>query len=266
MFTRWVEARQLAADLLVHFSKGTDAANRAVMADTDEASSAFAREAGEEAQAVDAGLDRLEALLRDLHYSDELGLTAELRKEFAKYRALDHEILGLAVENTNLKAQRLCFGPAAEAADALRDALAWATSHVPARESDWHARALATSALLAVREIQVLQAPHIAAADDATMTELEKQMATLEASARSALRDLAGTSGPERRASIDAANAALDRFMGIHAQVIALSRRNSNVRSLALSLGQKRDLAAECESTLRALADRLAQHEFTGTR
>jgi hypothetical protein len=37
------EARQLASDLLVQFTKASDAANRAVMADTDEASVAFAR-------------------------------------------------------------------------------------------------------------------------------------------------------------------------------------------------------------------------------
>ena len=42
---RRFEARQLTADLLVQFTRGADAANRAVMADTDEKSAAFAREA-----------------------------------------------------------------------------------------------------------------------------------------------------------------------------------------------------------------------------
>ena len=39
-------AQKLSADLLVQFTKAADAANRAVMADTDEASVAFAGEAG----------------------------------------------------------------------------------------------------------------------------------------------------------------------------------------------------------------------------
>ena len=39
------EVRRLSADLLIQFTKATDAANRAVMADTDEASIAFASEA-----------------------------------------------------------------------------------------------------------------------------------------------------------------------------------------------------------------------------
>ena len=43
--------------------------------------------------------------------------------------------------------------------------------------------------------------------------------------------------------------------MGVNAEIVVLSRRNSNVRSLALSLGQKRMLTAGCEETLRALQD-----------
>jgi hypothetical protein len=41
------EARQLSADLHVQFTRAADASNRAVMADTDEASVAFAHEAEE---------------------------------------------------------------------------------------------------------------------------------------------------------------------------------------------------------------------------
>src|SRR3954471_2247087 len=40
---RLVEARGLAADLIVQLTTASDAANRAVMADTDDASVAFAR-------------------------------------------------------------------------------------------------------------------------------------------------------------------------------------------------------------------------------
>ena len=54
--------------------------------------------------------------------------------------------------------------------------------------------------------------------------------------------------------------------MAIHAEIVTLSRRNSNVRSLALSLGRKRTVTAECEDALRALEQALATHEFTATR
>ena len=262
--TRLYDAHRLTAELLVHFTKAADAGNRAVMADTDADSVAFARDARQETQAVEADLDKLQALVRGLELADELKLLAEFRKVFAKYRALDDEILELAVENTNLKAQRLSFGAAREAADVVRAALD-AVTNAASEKDACRARALSATAALAVSEIQVLQAPHIAAADDAVMTALEQRMATLEANARSTLQELAGVA-PGLQSGSDAASAALGRFMNINAQIVALSRRNSNVRSLALSLGQKRTLAAACEEGIQALRARLEKRTFTGTR
>ena len=117
-----------------------------------------------------------------------------------------------------------------------------------------------------MREIQVVQAPHIAEADDEAMTGMEKRMATAEGVARGALEALATVVPPGSRPQVAAAVAALDRFMAVNAEIVVLSRRNSNVRSLALSLGQKRMLTAQCEETLRALQEALAKRAFGGTR
>jgi hypothetical protein len=54
--------------------------------------------------------------------------------------------------------------------------------------------------------------------------------------------------------------------MGLNAQIVTLSRRNTNVRSLALSLGQKRMVAAACDDSLRALQDTLSKRGFSATR
>lgn len=262
---RLVDSRRLAADLLVQFTKAADASNRAVMADTDEASITFAREAEQATQAVEKDAAALAPILAGLGYSNETRLLQEFNRRFAEYRALDRKILDLAVENTNLKAQRLSFGSAQETAEAFRDSLS-TIAPVDAAKDSWRAKALAAKAVAAVREIQVLQAPHIAEADEAVMTRIEKQMATEEAAARSALANLRTVAQPASQPQLDAATAAFDRFMGINAQIIELSRRNTNVRSLALSLGQKRTLTAACEDRLHALQDALAKREFTATR
>jgi hypothetical protein len=261
---RLTDARRLTADLLVQFTKAADAANRAVMADTDEASVAFAHEAEQATAAVQMDIDALGPILQGLNYSNETRLLDEFVSRFAKYREIDRRILDLAVENTNLKAQRLSFGPAQEAADAFRDSLKAVAAAVPA--NTWHVEALVASAVATVREIQVLQAPHIADADEAVMTRMEKQMATSEAAARTALETLATLVQPASRPRLAAATASLDRFMSLNAQIIALSRRNTNVRSLALSLDQKRAIIATCEESLHALQDALAKRGFTGTR
>jgi hypothetical protein len=261
VLTRLMEARRLAAELLVSFTKSADAANRAVMADTDEASTAFAHEAQEQSQQVQRDLEQAAGVLQGLGYSDETELLKGFREAFTKYRELDREILALAVENTNLKAQRLSFGPAHAAANALRDSLG-----AVAAKDQCRASALAAKATLAVREIEVLQAPHIAASEDTVMTDLENQMAALEASARSALQELDSMGTPELHAAVATANKLLTDFMAVNAQLVTLSRRNSNVRSLALSLGQKRTLTATCEGDLRALNDRLTKRDFAATR
>lgn len=259
---RLMEARRLAADLQVQFAKVVDSGNRAVMSDREDASVAFAREAEQETQLVQQDVVKLTPLLTDLGYSSEGQLLQEFQRQFSEYRALDATILGLAVENTNLKAQRLSLGPAQEAAEEFRAALEPVVRTTPAQAS-WRAAALAATAIAAVREIQVLQAPHITEADDAAMTRLEQRMTMSERSAREALQSIGGLpGGPTGR--VVAATAALDKFMSVNAEIVRLSRRNSNVRSLALSLGQKRNLSARCEEALRSLQDALERRDLSG--
>lgn len=259
------EARALSSDLRVQFTKTADAGNRAVMADADEEAMAFSREAEEAMQAVQKDIAALGPLLMALRYSAETGLLDEFGAQFAEYRTLNQEILGLAVENSNLKAQRLSFGASQQAADAFGGALD-AVRRSATGADRWRVEAAAAMAVAAVREIQVLQAPHIAEAQDAAMTRMEKQMASSEASARLELKTLAGLTPSAIRPQLTAAAAALDRFMGINGEIVGLSRRNSEVRSLALSLGQKRMLTARCEDTLRVLDDTLGKRSFSGTR
>ena len=258
------QARQLSADLFVQFVKAADAANRAVMADTDDASVAFARESAQATAAVQRDTAALDPILAGLGYANEIRLLQEFEARFAKYHELDRTILDLAVENTNLKAQRLSFGSAQEAAEAFRNALEAVAPAAPA--DTWRVHALVAAAVAGVREIQVLQAPHIAESDEAAMTGMEKRMATEEVAARSALATLANLIGPASQPRLAAATAALDRFAAVNIQILGLSHRNTNVRSLALSLDQKRPLTTACEESLRALQEALAKRGVTSGR
>ena len=73
---------------------------------------------------------------------------------------------------------------------------------------------------------------------------------------------LLSSAGPQ----LAAAKSAFDRFRTMNAEIVRLSRRNTNVRSLALSLGRKRTVTAECDDQLRALDEALSKHEFSATR
>lgn len=257
-------ARELAADITVQFTMASDAANRAVMADTDDASVTFAKESRGSTAAVEKDVAQLHATLTALGYGDEERLLSDFSGNFARYRRLDDSVLGLAVENTNLKAQRLAFGPAEDAANAFREALKGLKPAV-ASES-WHVDALATGAVLTVREIQVLQGPHIANADEAVMTRMEQEMATSENAARKALADLRPLVAPASRTKLEAAAAALTKFLDLNTQLVALSRRNTNVRSLMLSLDEKRKITLACLDNLHALQVALGKRGYTGIR
>jgi hypothetical protein len=55
-------------------------------------------------------------------------------------------------------------------------------------------------------------------------------------------------------------------IISVNEEIVVLSRRNTNVRSLELSLGRKRKVTAECQDALRALEEALAKHAVSATR
>ncbi len=265
VLTQLSEARRLASDLQVQFAKATDASNRAVMSDADEDSKAAVGEAEQATQQVIRDVEQLRAVLMSMRYSEELKLLDAFTKRLDDYRKIDAEILPLAVENTNAKAQRLSFGPAADALKEFRAALDATVKAAPV-DARPRLELLAARAAEAVLDIQVLHAPHIAEPEDEPMTRMEERMAASETRARTALTHMQGMLPPASRSQLTAAMRALDTFMKIHAEIITLSRRNSDVRSLALSLGRKRMITAQCDDRLRALQESLAKHSVAATR
>jgi hypothetical protein len=261
--TMLVDARRLASDLHVHFSRAVDESSQAVMADTDAEATAAAQAAEKATAAVTKDAEDLRPLLESLQFADETKLLQSFNIRFGEFRRLVAEILPLAVQNTNIKAQRLAFGPAREAADAFVSALEKLSGGA---KGDPRADALAARAEAAVREIQAIEPRHIAEAEDNTMTRMEDSMRAADARARTALESLRRLNPPGAAESLTAAQSALDRFSGTSREIIALSRQNSNVRSMALSLGTKRRLAAQCDDLIRQLEDALAGHDFAPTR
>jgi len=257
---RLQDARQSSAESLLQFAKIAEAGNRVVMADNPDAAAIAGKDLNVATEAVTRHTAVLAGDLKELSYGREAALLEEFQKQFADFRALDREITALAELDTNLKAQRLSFGAAQEAADALRDSLATVVQKSPG--DDWRIRALAAEVLSSVREVQALQAPHIAEPDDAIMTRLEERVGRARSSAQKTLGALANVARADSKAAVRDAASALDRFFTVHDEIIKLSRRNSNVRALALALGRRRTLAAVCDEQLRAVQEELAKRDI----
>lgn len=259
---RVVEARALATALHHAFTRSIEAGNRAVMAGDDAAAADAANESREAMAAVDRHDKTLREALQSLGYHTELKRLDGFAPRFAEYRRLMDDTLVLVLENTNVKAQRLAFGPATEAAEAFHAAVESAAKGA-AGAAGCCAGEQAARAWAAVLEIRALHARHIAEADEAEMSRMEAQMSASAGAARAALRELART--VPGSAALVPARSALDRFMTVQEEIIDLSRRNSNVRALAMSLGRNRTVAAECEAALQAVEDALAGRESRAT-
>ena len=266
VLTERVEAARLVSALHLEFTKANEAANRAVLSDMDNTSAEAAKESTDAIALAGQYLQQLRPVVSSLGYADEVKTLETFSQRFAEFQTLEEEILPLAVENTNLKAQRLSFGAGQDAADAFSKAVRAAVARASGSQE---AAATGERSVAALLQVQVLQARHIAEPDEAAMSKMEAQMREWEDVARKGLarlRELKPAAAAGSGGTLDEAGAALDRFMSTNREILELSRRNSNVRSLALTLGRARVVSAACEDQLRTLEASLQTHAFQATR
>ena len=261
------EVIEVISRMRINLLKSTDLEKGAVMAITDEESRTLAEQSRKSADAVERDYDGLKVLIDAAKIDKEIKLMKEFSDNWNNFRVIDRELLSLAVENTNIKAANLSFTAAAQATANIERLLS-ELMDVP--KSD-HERAqtarLAYQAVTAVFMIYSLEAPHINEAEDEKMDELENLMAANEKKARNALTDLSRLIDQHGRTIFNDVSSAFSKFMEVHKEVIRLSRMNTNIKSLQLSLGRKRKVAAQCEEILNSLQDAVQSgRSFKATR
>lgn len=254
----------LVGQIQVALASASEAEKSAVLASTDQESQAFADQARAATREVEREREELAKLLASGGTKAERDLLGQFSEAFAKLEQVDEEVLGLAVKNTNLKAYSLAFGPAAEAGAEFDAALTRVVAKGPGAPDAARVQASAFIARLAVLRIQVLFAPHIAEESDAKMDQLEASMAREEAQVRQSLAGLAGVPRLQGSADLAAATSSFARFGEVKARILGLSRENSNVRSLALSLNQKRKALQVCLEALGALRQAILDEPIAG--
>ena len=112
-FERSVQQLQFIQAMSRDLLASAEAEKSAVMAETDEASQAFAEQSIQASHNVEKARRELEQLLGGNR--QEAHLFREFSRCWDKLQEIDREVLSLAVQNTNLKAFRLSFVPAAAA-------------------------------------------------------------------------------------------------------------------------------------------------------
>lgn len=264
---RALQARKLdlVAQMRLGLASASEAEKSAVMAITDEDSQTYADQARAAAAQVEQEHKELAELLAKDGTPAETDFLAQFSKVFADFQQIDDDLLALAVSNTNIKAYSLAFGPAADAITDMDGAL----SRLVAKSADFpEARTvalLAFGAQSAALRIQALLPPHIAEESDSKMDALEARMSAQDREVHKDLDGLAAVEKLRGDSDLETAVSGYARFSEIRARILVLSRENTNVRSLSISLDQKRKVMFLCQDALAALRHAILQEPIAGS-
>ena len=253
----------LVSRMQVNLASASEAEKNAVMAAADD-SKAFADQARAASAEVERGYRELDGLLKSSDMPGERTLLEQFAQSFGEFRRIDSELLTLATKNSNLKAYGLAFGPAAHAMGEMHDALSGLIAAKGKSAEAAKISLLAFRAQTSALRIQALLAPHIAEEREEKMDLLEASMGKEEAQVHQALDALKAIPRLSDDKDLSSAVASYDRFSKLKTEIIALSRENTNVRSLAISLHQKRKVTLICQETLSALKQAILDEPIRG--
>jgi hypothetical protein len=253
---------ELVDRMRLDLASASEAEKSAVMAITDEDSQTFADQARAASAAVERG--RKELLLQTGAPQGEKALLGQFSQVFAEFQRIDDDVLSLAVKNTNLKASSLAFGPAAEALKEMDAALSHLVAEGATSPDAAKVTMLAVGARVGALRVQTMLPPHIAEESDQKMDEMEARMAKEEQEVGADLEGLAALQTSSANPDLQTARSRWVRFGEIKAQILKLSRENTNVRSLTISLDRKRKVMSMCQDALAALRQAIQEEPIAG--
>jgi hypothetical protein len=255
----------LVARMQLDLASASEAEKSAVLAVADQDSKSFADQVRAASERVETGRRELGELLTAGGTQGEKELLDQFTTAFAELQRVDNDLMTLAVKNTNVKAYSLAFGPSATAVQEMNAAL---TRLVAGKADSSDAKTvmgLAFGAQISALRIQTLLPPHIAEESDRKMDELEALMATEDTKVRTGLGGLAALPTLNKNPDLAIATARYTELSSIRTQILALSRENTNVRSLSISLNQKRRVMLVCQAALSALQQAVLAEPIAGS-
>jgi hypothetical protein len=244
---------ELLSEMKIHFLEAVEAEKNAVLAITDEASEDFAAQARQAAGLVEDSRKEIESIIYREKLPQETDMINEFNICWGQYRKLDDTILGLAVQNTNIKAQKISATQCAQEMERFEESLnRLIRRNMPGGRCN-QAAMLSYEALTASLKVFALHKPHIEEADDRAMDQIEQRIKSYHESARKALESLRHLADVSDEGDLKTAEIAYARFMDLTGEVLRLSRMNTDIKSAELSLGKKRLIVAQCQEILTSL-------------
>lgn len=252
------ERLELVLRMQVGLASASEAEKSAVLAVTDEDSKKFADQARDATAEVSRQRAELAGRLAAEGNQEERDLLAQFTDAFGDLQRIDKELLDLSTRNTNLKASALTFGPAMTSLKEMDSAL----SHLPA--DDVKVAHWADNARLAAWRLMAMIPPHIAEESNQKMDQMESQMAKEERTVLESLDTLAAMPMLADNADLKSAVADYASFRDTKGEILKLSRENTNVLSLSISLNQKRKAMLVGQASLASLQRAIQAEPIAG--
>jgi hypothetical protein len=245
-------------------ASASEAEKSAVLATTDQDSQTFADHARKATAEAEQARQELGELMKTGGTQGEKELFKQFAELFIEFQRIDNNLLDLAVKNTNIKAYSLAFGPATTALNEMNAALSRLIALNSGSPNEKQVMLLAYSTEISGLRLQTLIPPHIAEESDQKMNELEALMSKEDKQIRRNLDELTVLRNLNQKANLAEAISSYARFDKIKTQILALSRENTNVKSLSISLSQKRKVMLLCQDTLNKLQQAVLEEPIAG--
>jgi hypothetical protein len=254
----------LVSRMQLALASASEAEKSAVLAVTDRDSQAFADQARKAAAEVEQERRELGELLKTGGTQGEKELFNRFSEFFTKFQRIDNDLLGLAVKNTNIKAYNLAFGPATVALNEMNAALSRLIASSAGFPEERQVMLLAYGPEISGLRLLTLIPPHIAEESDQKMDGLEALMSKEDKQIRKNLDELTALPKLNQNTDLVKAVSSYARFSKIKTKILALSRENTNIKSLSISLNEKRKVMLLCQDTLNELQQAVLEEPITG--
>jgi hypothetical protein len=242
----------------------SEAEKSSVMAITDQESQTFADQSRTSTTEVEQDINALDELLKIGGTNEEKNLLVQFAQTFIEFQSIDKDLLAMAVRNTNIKATNLTYGAAADALTEMDLALSHLIKKAGATPEAKNVILFAYGAQNSSLRIQVLLPQHIAEGSDKKMDEFEVLMNKEDHKVHLYLDSLAILRNFREDPYLKKAVSDYTHYNEIRSQILILSHENSNVLSLSLSLGKKRQVFLKCLDILSTLQQTIMKEPIPG--
>jgi hypothetical protein len=185
---------------------------------------------------------------------------------WSQFKTLDQQLLPWATQESNIEAQKWSTVTGRKAWEQFELALNRLKKQGPKDKFNSEKELAIAQSLIASLKILALHKPHIEAFTDQEMNQWEKEMHDQTALTKKHLDSLARRLSKSEQADYQAAYQHWEAFQAATQKIIQLSRQNSNLKSIELSLGKKSVIATQCKGRLNDLKQNYASQGFQATR